>query len=135
MIDDFLLLEKTRMQCQWSLTMFQVLCKRLGVPLAPEKTVGPDRALTYLGVELCTVKMLAYLPVDKLQRYAAAIDEMLGMKSCRMKEIQRIAGKLNWATSVVVPGRAFNRRLFDAIRGISNPVYFVSVTEDMKEDL
>ena len=135
MIDDFLIVEKTMADCSWSLKIFQAVCKRLGVPLAPEKTVGPATALTYLGVELCTIKMMAYLPQEKLRRYAADIEQMLQMKTCRMKEFQQIAGKLNWATSVVLPGRAFNQRLFDAIRGISNPVYFVKLNEGIKQDL
>ena len=78
---------------------------------------------------------MATLPLDKLEKYSKDIDEMLDQQVVRVKDVQRIAGKLNWATAVVTPGRAFVRRLFDAIVGVANPVHFVKLTEGIKEDL
>ena len=135
MIDDFLIVEKTKGDCAWSLKTFEIVCKRLGVPFAPEKTVGPETSLTFLGVQLCTQKMLAYLPEDKLWKYAEDIESLLQNKVCRVKDIQRLAGKLNWASAVVTPGRTFNRRLFNAICGVKNPVHFVTISEGIKADL
>ena len=42
------------------------LCAKIGVPLAPGKTVGPTTALQFLGVTLDSVSMEARLPEDKL---------------------------------------------------------------------
>ena len=65
-IDDFCILEGTYAQCKHSLALFQAMCARVGVPLSPDKTVGPSTTLTFLGVQLCTVDMVATLPLDKL---------------------------------------------------------------------
>lgn len=38
----------------------------LGVPMAPEKTIGPKTVLSFAGIELDTWKSEAHLPQDKL---------------------------------------------------------------------
>ena len=44
------------------------MCNYLGVPLAPEKTVGPATVLQFAGITLDSVRQEAYLPGDKLQK-------------------------------------------------------------------
>ena len=49
--------------------------------------------------------------------------------------VQSLLGLLNFACSVVVPGRAFLRRLIDLTRGISRPHFFIRLTRNVKNDL
>ena len=65
-LDDFLFLESTEIACQGSLDSFMKLCGDINIPLAPEKTQGPAQVLTFLGIELDTVRMQAKLLQDKL---------------------------------------------------------------------
>ena len=44
-------------------------------------------------------------------------------------------GLLNFACSVVVPGRAFLRRLIDLTKGIKSAHHFVRLTKSVKADL
>ena len=44
------------------------MCKQLGVPLTPGKTVGPCTTIQFLGITLDTVSMEARLPDDKLDK-------------------------------------------------------------------
>ena len=43
------------------------ICSTLGVPLSPEKMVGPSQKLTYLGIEIDTTTMSVQLSDDKLR--------------------------------------------------------------------
>jgi hypothetical protein len=52
-------------RCHETLETFQDVCKSWGVPLADDKTVEPVEVLTFLGVELDTIKMEMRLPQDK----------------------------------------------------------------------
>ena len=61
-LDDFLFLESTEIACQGSLDSFMKLCEDINIPMAPEKTQGPAQVLTFLGIELDTVRMQAKLP-------------------------------------------------------------------------
>ena len=52
-----------------------------------------------------------------------------------LKEIQSLTGLLSFACSVVIPGRAFLRRLIDFIVGIHSPYYYVRLNREVKADL
>ena len=47
-LDDFQFLAKARDQCNRDLKIFMIMCNHIGVPLAPEKTVGPATVLQFL---------------------------------------------------------------------------------------
>ena len=44
------------------------MCDDLGVPMAPEKTMGPSSVLCFAGIELDTDKMEARLSKEKLRK-------------------------------------------------------------------
>ena len=46
---------------------------------------------------------------------------MIGKSKFTLRDLQSLVGLLNFATAVVLPGRAFLRRLFDLTRGIQEP--------------
>ena len=67
LLDDFFLCEPSKAKCQSSLSSFLELCDSLGVPIAPEKTVGPNQVLSFAGIELDSLSSEARLPHNKLQ--------------------------------------------------------------------
>ena len=52
-----------------------------------------------------------------------------------MRKLQSLIGLLNFACSVVVPGRAFLRRLIDLTCGVSKPHELIELTEETKQDI
>ena len=61
-LDDFLIIEPDHSTCSSSLSKFLKTCDELGVPMAPEKTVGPHTVLSFAGIELNTYQMEVRLP-------------------------------------------------------------------------
>ena len=47
----------TKDQCKYDLASFVSLCDYIGVPLTPEKTVGPDTVLQFTGIILDSICM------------------------------------------------------------------------------
>lgn len=135
LLDDFLLIQPTASQCSVSLRLFLDLCDFLGIPMAPEKTFGPSTILTFAGVELDTIRCESRLPVDKLVRCSQLIASFLKKKKATLRELQQLTGVLNFACSVVVPGRAFLRRLIDLTIGLKRPSHFVRISKEVKADL
>ena len=76
--------------------------------MAPEKTFGPSTILTFAGVELDTIHCESHLPEDKLLKCKQLIAEFI-KKKATLRELQSLTGVLNFACSVVVPGRCFLR--------------------------
>ena len=86
----------------------------------------------FLSIELDTEAMEARLPPDKLARARAQIRALLHRSSVTHKELQSLIGLLSFASKVVIPGRAFLRRLYDALR---LEVFYHHVTPAMRADL
>ena len=86
----------------------------------------------FLRIEFDSSLMQARLPPDKLARARNTAKSLLNRTTISHQELESAMGFLSFAAKVVVPGRAFLRRLFDALR---RPVRLHRVTSDMKADL
>ena len=135
LLDDFLIIDNTLSSCANNLTKFLGLCGELGVPMAPEKTVGPSTVLSFAGIELDTCKMEARLPQDKLCKCTTLIQLFLQRKKVSLRELQSLVGLLNFTCSVVVPGRTFLRRMINLTVGIRRPTHLIRLTRAVKADL
>ena len=79
--------------------------------------------------------MEARLPPDKTAKCQTLISTFLRRKKVTLREIQSLLGLLNFACSVVVPGRAFVRRLIDLTKGVKFPHHFIRLNKSSKADL
>lgn len=117
------------------LAQFEELCDELGVPLAKEKMKGPASTLMFLGVELDSVQQCSRLPRDKLVKLRTLIMGILGSKKVTLKKLQVVTGHLNFACRVIAPGRAFIRRLCNAMKGLGLPSHHTRMSAAMRADL
>ena len=135
LLDDFLLVAPSDSQCQLQLSLFLDMCAYLGINMAPEKTCGPATTMSFAGIELDSVQSQARLPADKLVKCTSLIVDFLRRKKVSLKEVQSLTGLLNFACSVVVPGRCFLRRLIDLTVGARRSHHLIRVTREVREDL
>lgn len=75
------------------------------------------------------------MPQDKLDKCLAAISLLLHKKKAILRDIQSLTGLLNFACSVVTPGRAFLRRLIDLTIGVNSPYHYIRITKEVRADL
>ena len=109
--------------------IFLSLCSYLGIPIAREKTFGPLTTLSFAGIELDSIQMDARLPSDKLSKCIELIEAFLKRKKVTLRELQSLIGLLNFACSVVRPGRAFLRRLIDLTIGIHSGHFMIRLSK------
>ena len=69
--------------------------------------------LTFLGIDVDTVKMELRLPPLKLHQLKAEICTWSGRESCTKWQLLSIIGKLQHACCLVQPGRTFLRRMIN----------------------
>ncbi len=113
-IDDFVSVgRRGTNECAEAMSIFKRTCQWLGMPLDERKEEGPSEVLTFLGLEIDTLKMEVRLPQEKLREMRGILKRWRGMKSCRRRDLESIVGSLNHACRAVRPGRAFKRRLQD----------------------
>ena len=94
MLDDFLLVGRSEYACQYALESFQMLCRIINIPLAPEKTVGPSKCVTFLSIHLDTDTNLASVPQEKISFYASCVKALACKESCTLRELKSMIGKL-----------------------------------------
>ncbi len=76
--------------------------------------------------------MQARLPPDKLARARNTAKNLLKRATISYQALELAVGFLSFAAKIVIPGRAFLRRLFDALR---RPGATIRITSHIKADL
>ena len=94
----------TYLECSNNLHRIAETCKLLGVPLAPEKLVGPTRQLTFLGIEIDSESLQLRLPQDKLEKLKLLITSWHNRKAAKKRQLLSLIGHLVHACKVVPHG-------------------------------
>ena len=122
-------------QCAYNLNTALAVCKRLGLPLHPNKCVGPASSLSVLGIELDSVQQLARLPEEKLIALKQLIDSWLLRTWCKKRDLESLIGHLHHAAKVVWPGRTFIRRLIDLLCCFRHRDHPIRINREFRRDL
>ena len=122
-LDDFLFFgSEDPDQCERNLACALSTCESLGVPVAHHKTVGASFQLTFLGIEIDTLKRELRLPAEKLLRLCT---DWLACKVTTKRRLLSLIGLLHHAGTVVRPGRSFVWRLIAlsaSVRSLDRPL-------------
>ncbi|XP_077309889.1 pancreatic lipase-related protein 2-like [Lithobates pipiens] len=121
--------------CAFLLGTFEHLAERFGVPLVPKKTEGPTATITFLGLEIDSVKMECRLLRDKLEKLQEEVRGTRGKCKLTLHQLQSLLGKLNFACHIIPMGRVFCRRLSSVTAGVRSPTHFLSLNKEHREDL
>ena len=134
-LDDFLFVASSLEKFHTDLANFLRLCDYLGVPIAHEKTVKPRTTIEFAGITIDSISQEARLPPDKLQKCRTWFHQFYKRRTVTLRELQSLIGLLNFACSVVVPGRAFLRRLIDLTIGITKAHHHIRLTRTARADI
>ena len=134
-LDDFFCVNHSARACQDDMGAIQSICDYLGVPLAPEKIVGPAQQLTYLGIEIDSVTQVIRLPQEKLRKLKNLVVEWRSRKKAKKRDLLSLIGFLAFACKVVKPGRMFLRRLIDLSTTVQSLHHYVTLDAEAKADL
>ena len=94
-------------------------CVSTWEPIAPEKLAyDPTTSLTFLGIELDTVRWEARLLDNKLAELRSLLHLFTTRRTCTKSDLLSLLGKLNIAASVVVSACTFMRRLWDCVASV-----------------
>ena len=76
-----------------------------------------------------------WLPQGKPAKLRDRVKEWLQKKCCTKWDLLSLAGQLQHAATVVRPGRAFLRRLFDLSATVRKPHHHLSLNKGARSDL
>ncbi len=123
------------LDCARNIALASSVCQRLGLPLHPDKTVGPSTRLTVLGIELDTILQIARLPPTKLQDLKLLLRDWSSRKWCTRVQLESLIGKLHHACLVVWPGRTFLRRMINLLCAFRSQDHPIRLNVEFRLDL
>ena len=125
LLDYFLIIASSATLCSRQLSCFLDMCDYLGIPIAPDKTMGPATVLSFAVVLNLTLFTLRHVsPLTKSCGVRICFQNFSCVKRSH-KDLQSLIGLLNFTCTVVLPGSAFLHRLIDLTIGINRPQHLV----------
>ena len=82
-----------------------------------------------------TVLREVRLPSEKVLKITSTLASVKNRKKITLRVLQSVIGLLNFACCVVLPGRAFLRRLIDLTKGITKQHHYIRLTKKSRADL
>ena len=133
-VDDFCGVVPTYQEATASFATFEQLVGDLGLKLAVEKNTYPTRALEFLGIHFDTDTLTMTIPEDHIKQVLDEADNWMSRESAQKQEVQSLAGKLNFISTCVRPGRKFLGRILAAMRAVDSNGQ-VEINPQFKKDL
>ena len=134
-LDDFLLISPTQPACLHAKNTIVTLFTNLGIPLSWNKIEGPSTSLTFLGIQLDTLRWQLRLPEDKLSNLLSLLTDWLTKKKCTKRQLLSLIGHLSFAAKVIPAGRIFLRRLIDLSTRTKALHHYLYLNQEARADI
>ena len=100
-LDDFFIHAATQAECAAIQRTLVSLLRVLGFAISWNKIEGPSKRITFLGIAIDSESFTIELPEGKLVEFYAMLQQFAGKKRATLRQLQQLAGRLNWACQVV----------------------------------
>ena len=135
-VDDYITIGAPGTQeCTGNISAMLAACAEANMPIEPEKNEGPATTISFLGLELDSIRMEVRLPLDKLERLKALLETWKGRKAGKKREVLSLIGLLSHASKAVRPGRAYIRRLIDLSTVAKHLDHYVRINKEARADI
>ena len=134
-IDDFFLAFDSFEKCNEALLCLLNLVRSLGFNVSWKKVVSPSQHVQFLGIDFDTRDCTLSLDEIKLSQLHEKLSRFRNRKRASLKQLQSLAGSLNWAIQVVRGGRFFLRRILDTMNTLKHMKHKAILGREFKLDL
>ena len=134
-LDDFFICEKTRERCANALRILIFLLRKLGFCISWSKVTDPCQKIVFLGVEIDSTSLEMRLPSAKLEELKSDLADFKLRRHASKKQLQSLAGKLNWASAVVRGGRVFLRRIINGVMRLKHDWHKLQIAGEILLDI
>ena len=122
-LDNFPLLEHSRDKLLSFMNSFFCILHHIGMPVVPEKTLGPTQYLPHLGLALDFEQQLLAILEGKRLKCTALVAELLTayhhQHKTTVKKIQWVAGSLNFICQALLARKPFPHSLYSLTRTVT----------------
>lgn len=134
-LDDFLCVEETYERCLAAQNTLISLLVSLGFQISWRKVMGPSQVITFLGIVIDTRDCTLSLSGDKVKKLKDKLSWFQSKKRASKRQLQSLAGSLNWACQAVRGGRYFLRRVIDSVNRLKRQTHKCKLSKAFKLDV
>ena len=121
--------------CQQNLESMLTLSQRINAPVKEEKVVPPSTKITFLGIVIDTVAMMASISDERKSLMLEELQSFTTRKKCTKRQLLSLIGKLSFACKVVPAGRIFLRRLIDLSITVQRFHHHIRISQEARLDI
>ncbi|SPO28309.1 uncharacterized protein UTRI_04706 [Ustilago trichophora] len=134
-LDDFFGASDASVKTTTPIQVLSLATAALGFKLSHRKTVWNTTKLEILGIELDSVAQTASITQQRRQRIIQLCSRIVDRGRASLLELQQVAGHLQFVTRVAPHGRAFLRRLYDAVKAHYKAPYGRRISKATRSEL
>ena len=134
-LDDFFIIDKCKENCLLAMNTLLGLLRTLGFWINWSKVVDPCQNIVFLGINFNSVNFDLTLPDSKVGETLDLLQWFRDKTRASKKQLQRLAGKLNWASRVIRGGRTYLRRVLNLQNSIKLPYQKVKLNVEFHKDI
>lgn len=132
-LDDLLIICKKNQDPAKQFSEVLAMVRRLGLPVAWEKVVGPARTVRFLGIIIDTDNREIRMPQDKIEKFLTLIEDVYNKRSISKRTMQSVLGHVNHIGKGVPSARLFINRMLASLRGAQGR--YITVDAELRKDL
>jgi hypothetical protein len=133
-LDDFLVAGENFEQCRMAYNTLIYLLRDLGFKIAWNKVCDPCQKLTFIGLVIDTVAGTLSLEPGKVQGLRDEISLFLSRHRASRRQLESLAGRLNWYSNVIPWGPTHLRNVYNLINRLQHPSHKCRISE-LHQDL
>ena len=117
-LDDFFTVHKLFYICGNIMYSLKQVCSEIGMPILPEKAVGPVQVIQLLGLTIDKILMVVKVMEDKRSDILKLLTKMIRKRKTTSLDLQSLAGKINFLCKAVPTGKLFIQRIYQTFPGV-----------------
>ena len=134
-VDDFMGIDLPHPAQQGYVTLGNLL-RDLGLQEVQDKVIPPTHVIEFLGILYDLVRMIISVLEDKIKKIKLILTEWETKKDMHVNELQKLAGRLQFAATAIRPGRVYISRIYDTIKDMEQKgLVRIEVTQEVRVDL
>lgn len=128
-VDDFLLSEKDKQSCLSAYNTLIVLLRSLGFGIAWSKCIDPCKSILFLGINIDIRAGTLTLDSEKAASLVTLLKKTMQQKRLSKTQLQSLAGKLAWASTVTPWGKTHTYIFFRLLSRLIKPSHKVLTSQ------
>ena len=110
------------------------ILQQMGLQEAAHKTVAPCTLMVFLGIEVNTVTLTITIPPEKWSEIQELLRKWVSLSVVSKKQVQKLAGSLNFACRCVRSGRVYLSRILNFLRSFKKQDK-LPITKEVRKDI